>query len=417
MIIFGIAARMRAAFSWRRVAPLRCAMLPLSALTVGAIHGVETSAAEIREQPVVSEALMAARAAFSMPPLNVITFRSMREMFPIQSVAPSRDVLPLEVSGSTLSISYKYDGDVRSLDNYLVNTKTNALVVLKDGEVVHETYLNGSNVNSMFTVMSISKSIVSLLVGAAIDAGEIDGVDAPITRYAPDFAGSAYDGVTIAQALQMRSGVAFDEEGEDFNKYMNEVIAGNNLRCADFAKSLERVHEPGSVFNYSSPETCVIARVLENATGKSLATLTEKYLWGPAGMEHEAYWLLDGATGFGTAIANGGFNSTARDLARIGQLFVDEGKAGDQRVLSSEWLNESTTGYPNADGHLRYGYQWWLSPDGSVIVGQGYGGQFLYIVPKQALVIAKLSYWPSGWEAELEAETFAGFSAIQASFE
>jgi len=92
-------------------------------------------------------------------------------------------------------------------------------------------------------------------------------------------------------------------------------------------------------------------------------------------------------------------------------------KAGDQRVLSSEWLNESTTGYPNADGHLRYGYQWWLSSDGSVILGQGYGGQFLYIVPKQALVIAKLSYWPSGWEAELEAETFAGFSAIQASFE
>ncbi len=358
--------------------------------------------------------LVSARMAFPSPPLNVVTFRSFDRLFDSEPVRASSRPWLFPSDKQNFALSYQYDGKNFELGDFLSRTYTNAFIVIKDGRIVTEHYRNGGDASSRYAVFSIAKSLVSMLVGIAIEKGEIASIDDPITRYAPEFLGTAYEGVTLRDALQMRSGVDFNEDGAPFFNFLETVIAANQQRCADFIKSAPRKHAPGTTFNYSSPETCVIARVLEKATGQRLSKYMERHLWQVAGMEHPAYWVLDGQPGTGSAIANGGFSASARDLARVGQLMLDGGVAGKRRILPADWAARSTatdgeTGKARREG---YGYQWWTLENPDAFAGVGLHGQYLYVVPSQKLVIVKFSYWPTGWDEKLEAETSAAFKAI-----
>lgn len=358
--------------------------------------------------------LLSARMAFPSPPLNVVTFRSFDRLFDSEPVRASSRPWLLSRGEKDFALKYTFDNKNLGLDDFMSRTYGNALVVVKDGRIVSERYRNGGDATSRYAVFSIAKSLVSMLVGIAIDRGEIASINDPITRYAPEFLGTAYEGVTLRDALQMKSGVDFNEDGAPFFNFLETVIAGNQQRCADFIKSAPRKHAPGTTFNYSSPETCVIARVLEKATGQRLSKYMEQHLWQVAGMEHPGYWVLDGKPGTGTAIANGGFSASARDLARVGQLMLDGGVAGKRRILSADWAARSTA----TDGEIGkkrgegYGYQWWTLDEPDAFAGVGLHGQYLYVVPSQKLVIVKFSYWPTGWDEKLEEETLAAFKAI-----
>lgn len=358
--------------------------------------------------------LLSARMAFPSPPLNVVTFRSFDRLFENEPVHASSRPWLIPSDKKNFAFTYQYEGKSLGLDDFLSRTYTNAFIVVKNGHIVTERYRNGGDASSRYAVFSIAKSLVSMLVGIAIDRGEIASINDPVTRYAPEFIGTAYEGVTLRDALQMRSGVDFNEDGAPFFNFLETVIAGNQQRCADFIKSAPRKHAPGTTFNYSSPETCVVARVLEKATGRRLSKYMEQHIWQTAGMEHPGYWVLDGQPGTGTAIANGGFSASARDLARVGQLMLNGGVAGKRRILSADWVARSTATDGEA-GKVRregYGYQWWTLGEPEAFAGVGLHGQYLYVVPSQELVIVKFSYWPTGWDEKLEAETLAAFKAI-----
>ena len=383
-------------------------------LLTAALWGSVANAQVAPPPSTVDPDLVSARMAFPSPPLNVVTFRSFDRLFENEPVLASSQPWLITSDKRNLAVSYQYDGKTLGLDDFLKRTYTNAFIVIKDGRIVTERYRNGGDASSRYAVFSIAKSLVSMLVGIAIDRGEITSIDDPITRYAPEFTGTAYEGVTLRDALQMRSGVDFNEDGAPFFNFLETVIAGNQQRCADFIKSAPRKHAPGTTFNYSSPETCVIARVLEKATGQRLSKYMERHLWQSAGMEHPGYWVLDGQPGTGTAIANGGFSASARDLARVGQLMLDGGVTGKRRILSADWVARSTAtdgeaGKKRSEG---YGYQWWTLGEPEAFAGVGLHGQYLYVVPSQKLVIVKFSYWPTGWDEKLEAETLAAFRAI-----
>jgi CubicO group peptidase (beta-lactamase class C family) len=365
-------------------------------------------------QSTVDPDLVSARMAFPSPPLNVVTFRSFDRLFETEPVLESARPWLIPSDKKNLVFTYQYEGKSLGLDDFLSRTYTNAFIVVKDGRILTERYRNGGDASSRYAVFSIAKSLVSMLVGIAIDRGDIASINDPITRYAPEFIGTAYEGVTLRDALQMRSGVDFNEDGAPFFNFLETVIAGNQQRCADFIKSAPRKNAPGTTFNYSSPETCVIARVLEKATGQRLSKYMEQHLWQNAGMEHPGYWVLDGQPGIGTAIANGGFSASARDLARVGQLMLNGGIAGQRRILSADWVARSTAtdGEESKVRREGYGYQWWTLGEPEAFVGVGLHGQYLYVVPSQKLVIVKFSYWPTGWDEKLEAETLAGFKAI-----
>lgn len=384
------------------------------ALFAGALWGSAANAQVTLPPSEVDPDLVTARMAFGAPPLNVVTLRSFDRLFESESMRASSRPWRIPNGENNFSFNYRYDDKSLGLDDFMKRTYTNAFIVVKDGRIITEHYRNGGDASTRYAVFSIAKSLVSILVGIAINRGEIASIDDPITRYAPEFLGTAYEGVTLRNALQMRSGVDFNEDGAPFFNFLETVIAGNQQRCADFIKSAPRAHTPGTTFNYSSPETCVIARVLERATGKRLSKYMEQHLWQAAGMEHPAYWVLDGPRGGGTAIANGGFNASARDLARVGQLMLDGGVTGKRRILSADWVARSTAtdgeaGKKRSEG---YGYQWWTLGEPEAFAGVGLHGQYLYVVPSQKLVIVKFSYWPTGWDEKLEAETLAAFRAI-----
>jgi hypothetical protein len=221
-----------------------------------------------------------------------------------------------------------------------------------------------------------------------------------VTDYLPEFAGTGYDKVRIKDVLQMSSGVGFNEDYGDFNSDINVMgrYFALGMPMADFAKRLKRAREPGTYNLYVSIDTQVLGMILTKATGRSITDYMSEKLWSPIGAESDAYWIVDNT---GMEFAIGGLNATARDYARIGQLFLDSGRWHGKQIVPEEWVRASVT--PDAphvmpgvrNTALRkdgYGFQWWI-PYGrdDEFNAQGIYGQFIYIDPDKDMVIVKLS--------------------------
>ncbi|GIL39128.1 serine hydrolase domain-containing protein [Roseiterribacter gracilis] len=372
-------------------------------------------------QAAVDPALREARQRLFEPALNAVTFRQLDAFFPTALVGVAADARDLPRAERKLDFRYQRDAVQVDLDAFLARSFTNGLLVLKDGKIVTELYRNGSNQFSRFAAFSVSKSVVSTLIGIAVDEGAIASLDDAVDKYATELRGTAYQGVTIRNALRMMSGVGFDESykfGSDAQlaRAYDGALVRNEIRFTDFARELKPTHRQGEAFNYSTLETSVLGLVLERATRTDLATYTETRLWRPAGMESSAYWLLDGAAGTGRAFAGAGLNATLRDLGRFGQMILDGGMANGKQVVSSSYVTRATEpegpepARPN--GTMGYQYQWWTLPNSDDFTAKGVNGQFVYIAPREHIVIVKTSHWPVAWDRGLEAETLAGFRAM-----
>lgn len=273
--------------------------------------------------------------------------------------------------------------------DWITDTKLTSLLVMKDGEIVFEDYYLGTSPDDRRISWSIAKSYLSALFGTAVADGSID-LDAPVTQYAPKLSGSAYDGATVRNVLQMTSGVTFDEDyldpNSDINK-MGRVLALGGL-MDDFAAGLtERDAEPGARWQYVSIDTHVVGMILRGATGRDIADLMSERIIAPLGQEQDAVYVTDGV---GVAFVLGGLNITTRDYARFGQMILQNGEWQGQQIVPAEWIRESTApSAPTEPGRIGYGYQWWIpvgAPEG-VFLGRGIYGQYLYIDQNNGVVI------------------------------
>ena len=253
--------------------------------------------------------------------------------------------------------------------------------------------------------------------------------------YVPELKGSGYDGVTIRQLLEMRSGVDY-EERYDFGAkpsiaaqiFLN-AIASNKERFADMAPRLGRKRAPGSHFNYSTLDTSVLGWVLERATKKPLADFTAQYLWQPMGMESYGFWLADGTPGVGRELNGMGYNATLRDFARLGEMMLDQGRFNGHQIVPADWVRQATTMIPNADpgappppaavtspfARSGYGFQIWKLDETGGYTALGLQGQFIYVHPATHTVIVKLSFFPEEGSAQGDAaleETLAYFKTL-----
>ena len=369
----------------------------------------------------ISLAALAGTAAFGQVPpalqnvrrhmldanVNALTFHSMEQIFDTRRVDNAGPVWPLPASTTTLNFNYEFQGQKHSASDVLERTYTNALLVLKHGRIVSEIYRNKTDAKTHFVSFSMAKSITSVLIGLALADGSIHAIDDPITRYVPELKNSAYDGVTIEQALRMRSGANYDER-YDFDHpglasaAFEESLVQNRVRFASFARVMTRAYPPGERFNYSTIETAVLGWVLERATHQSIAHYMQEYLWKPAGMESYGFWMLDGPEGTGREFNGAGFNAVARDYARLGLMMLNGGKAQNKQVVPAAWVQKSTsaggtkTGIPELP--LGYGYQWWTVEGSQAYTALGLQGQFIYVDPSTDTVVVKLSYFPPGDE-------------------
>lgn len=309
---------------------------------------------------------------------------------------------------------------VPDLQRRLEDTFTDAFLVLRGNEVVADYYRPGFGPGDRHLLMSVSKSLCGLVVGALCDpdgAGERGGTDPagidpskPVTAYVPELAGSAYDGPTVQHVLDMRVQVDYSEDYADPDSEVRTHDRASGWRSpragdpeSDYA-FLRTLRGDGGVggFQYCSANTDVLAWVVERVTGLRYADALAKYLWSRIGADRDAAVTVD-RTGFG--YANGGVSCTARDLARVGRVMLDDGRAPGGRVVSEEWVRRCLAGgdrdamtdpgftgvFPNGS----YTRQWWCTGnERGNVSGIGIHGQNLWLDPLTDAVIVKLSSWP-----------------------
>lgn len=332
--------------------------------------------------------------------VNALTFRDMDQLFTIRTVAHSGKPWALPHADHAMDFSYQFGGKTYGASDFLERTYTNALIVMKNGKIVTEIYRNGSDDRTRFMGWSMTKSVTSTLVGAALADGFIKSLDDPVTRYLPELKGGGYDGVTIRQILQMRSGVDY-EERYDFDNpgpaARNHIAAlvKNVARFVDPARTIKRAHPPGEVFAYKTIDTAVLGWLIERVTGNSVAAYTARKLWEPIGAEADGFYIMDGPPGVGREFSGAGFNATARDWARFGQMILNGGMADGRRVVSEDWVKTATAPAGTEDTPFGgYGFQWWTFANSDAFSALGLQGQYVFVDPATRTVIVKLSYFP-----------------------
>jgi len=340
-----------------------------------------------------------------------VGFKNLDRIYPTRSLPASTSPFPLGERPRDLGdLTYTVDAERFTLADFLAHESNVGMIVVQDGDVVLEHYARGNDATTPWVSFSVTKSVTSMLIGAAIRDGFIESVDEPAVHYLPRLRGTAYEGASIEDVLQMSSGVAWNEDYADPES--DVALAGglNGLELQRYLGELPGEHEPGTVFNYNTGETNLVGEILRSAIGNNASTYLNTKVWQPFGMEHDASWVTSGP-GAGEL---GGccISATLRDYARIGLFALRGGVLPDgRRVLPADWMQRSTRPSRGSDG---YGYLWWLD-DGNY-AARGIFGQHIRIDPARKLVIALHSNAPAAVDTPYHAHLDAAIDAIRAAF-
>ena len=269
-------------------------------------------------------------------------FLTMYESFNATVIPASSEPFSFTEEPKPLPNAFNYENQTMSLTDFLEDTQTMGLLVLKDGVIVNENYWLGHAKDKQHISFSMAKSFVSALMGIAIDEGFVTSIEQDVTDYVPELMGSGYEDVSIKDVLQISSGVRFNEDYGDFNSDINRFSRATAFGTSldDFSASLDREREPGTYHHYVSIDTQVLGMVLTRATGKSLTHYLSEKIWQPLGMEHQAYWLADDNN---MELALGGLNVSLRDYAKLGWLYLNQGTWTDkqhntQQIVPKQWV-------------------------------------------------------------------------------
>jgi CubicO group peptidase (beta-lactamase class C family) len=350
-------------------------------------------------------------------PFNRWAFQHVRELLPTADIAPdpaSLRQLPVRSAALEQLRVTGTSGEELTLDQALTATCTDGLVVLHKGSIVLERYFNSMTERSPHILMSVSKSMLGLIAGALVGQGVLD-TSRLVTEVIPELKATAWAGATVMHLLDMRTGIAFNE---DYSATSGAIVAyrkaaGWNLLgpgehpsdLRSFFQELREADGPhGGRFCYVSPNTDLLGWVLERSSGKRYADLVSEHLWQPMGAAESAYITVDR---LGAPRAAGGMCATTRDLARVGQMLIEGGSHRGRQVVPAAWIDMITNdGAPEAwaAGNLacyfpsvpiHYRAKWYVERgEPSVLFCLGIHGQNLFVDRKNEIVIAKFSSQP-----------------------
>lgn len=350
---------------------------------------------------------------------RIENFRAMDTVFPYRTIPHDGPVWTFDRDLRPLPATYRFDGEDHDLAAFLERTVTTGLLVVDDGAIVYETYRLGADETSKLTSWSVAKSVVSALVGIAVEEGHIADIKDPVGRYVTNLQGTAYGAVSIEDVLTMSSGVGFDENYDDPFSDVNMLFIQFAMGTSptDTLAELEDARAPGTYNNYISSDTIALGLVLEAATGMPLEEYAASRLWVPMGAEADAFWNTGRA---GSALPMCCLNAVLRDYARFGRLYLEGGARDGEQIIPADWVVASVnpTGAhlqpgdnPASSWTFGYGYQWWIpeNPRGDVLA-IGIWGQYIYVDPARSTVIVKTSADPLF--DDNDHETVAAFRAI-----
>lgn len=277
------------------------------------------------------------------------------------------------------------------------------LMVVQNGEIIYERYLNGRSPTTHYASFSIAKSVLSLMTGIALADGKIRSLDDHAKEYVTELTGDPRGEITIRQLLDMTSGLQAMEF--DMNPLKQLRAADARLYYSrDLLKAVQQTpmsHKPGQIWSYSNGSSALLGLVLARATGEHLSTYLSRKIWKPLGAETSARWMLDHPQGMEKSAV--GLYATARDYARLGQLVLQGGQWKGEQLIPADYLQQSTR--PQAEEF--YGYQFWVYPPAknengfvyrphAAIVMEGVQGQFIYVIPELNAVILTFGQ-AKGW--------------------
>lgn len=283
---------------------------------------------------------------------------------------------------------------------YFEEGRLSSFLVIRNDTVIYRKFALGYSDTTLSTTYSIAKTMVSVMLGKALEEGKIKSLNDHLTQYVPELKSNpAYRDITLMHLLSMKSGLKFSEAG---GNYISAVLSDDAkyYYTDDVKKELLKVKlsdKPGAVWQYQSIDVLLLSWALENATGKSTAQYFQDKIWKKIGAEYAASWGLD-KTGFANSPSR--FQATAIDLAKIGRLYLQKGAYKDQQVIPASWVDQSVhlnggekpataKFWQKTAGH----YLWWL-PQLSVngdFSAEGTKGQRLYVDPLTHTIIVQLA--------------------------
>jgi CubicO group peptidase (beta-lactamase class C family) len=294
------------------------------------------------------------------------------------------------------------DGNNQSipLKDYLKNGQINVFIVIRNDSILYEKYDSGYHDSTLTTIFSGAKSMVSIMIGQALNDHLIKSLNDKVTQYIPELKSNpAFEEITLKNLLDMKSGLDFQDAvggivkaffSDEAKYYYTDDMKAQLMK-------VKLVNKPGTVWKYKSIDPILLGWVLQKATGKSVAQNFETNVWKKIGTEYNATWGLDQINGLTNTASR--FQVTAIDFAKIGRLYLNKGKYNGKQVVPERWVDQSmhlgsekpasAKGWQKSAHH----YLWWIPQEGDNgdYAAEGMLGQRLYIDPKTNTIIVQFA--------------------------
>ena len=370
-------------------------------------------------------------------PINKKSFQNIESLFDTIRLKRSSDApseIPLNLQSLDSIEMQNIEGQTQSFREMMDSTHTDSFLVLKNGEIIFEEYFNDMSSDSLHLMNSITKSFIGMLVGILSDEGIFDTKD-KITKYLPELNDTGFSETTIQSALDMSSAVKFEEDYDDplcefwreaaVVGWRPDLVDDNSPKTLlDFALSLkEKEQEEMEGYHYRSVLTNVIAMIIEKATNKRVQDLLEKHLWQKLKTEQDAVIVVDKT---GLPFVGAGMNACTRDLARFGQMILNDGLYEEEQIVPKQWIDSTRIGddgyrerFAKSDhgemlpgGHYK-NKMWVANLDEMMCIG--IFGQIIHINRNTGTVIVKFSSFPEPADELMFANSFILLATISNS--
>lgn len=267
----------------------------------------------------------------------------------------------------------------------LTQSNTASFLVIKDGKLLHQQYWNGYNELSKTNSFSMAKAVTVMLFGKALEEGKIKNIDTNFSEFYDEFKLKPFGkDLTLKHLAQMESGLNWDENYR--NPFLPNARAyyGRSLLKATFSRPFKE--KPGERFEYQSGSTQLLGFAVKKAVNQSLSSYLSEKFWIPLGMEQNADWSVDESGMEKTYCC---IHSNSRDFAKLGQLFLDDGKVGDQQILNLDFIEQMRT--PTEKSDEIYGMGFWINHDNPIkhYYFLGLQGQYIIMIPEHKMVIVR----------------------------
>jgi len=308
---------------------------------------------------------------------------------------PYNGFTPKSISDDWTLSSPEQEGMERSLveaayrlayedDRYVM---ARSLLVMRNGKLVAEAYpTDPEDINRAYNIQSCTKSFTSILAGIALHNHHLDSLNERLSDIYPEHFQKYPDkkNITLAHALSMKTGINFNNDEHTLELYQSE---GSSV---EIILSLQKIYEPGIVFSYNDGAPHLVSAAVQKKTGKPLSEYAAEFLFGPLNISEYLWEKTKDGINYGAV----SLYLKPRDLAKIGQLLLQNGRWNNRQIVDSSWVAKATTIQATTNsGGASYGYYFWIYPSYGGYAAQGHGGQFLFVVPGKNLVVVYTA-WP-----------------------